>query len=290
MYRLNQIAALLAGSLLTFGPAAVAQDCNCKHECPGCKQAQCAQQQAQCHCAEQPQTSVQRQKPYESRPARNMAPRNLPTVDESEARLANDAAAVVSESPVQGWIRDARAVAVIPAVKKGAFIFGGRWGRGLMTMRDECDGSWLPPSFIQITGGNFGPQVGFESTDLVLVFTSKGAIQSLLSGQLTLNADASAASPWLGRRAGAGVPVLLRGGIYSWSRTKGVFLGASLDGAVVRVDRQSNERVYGMGISGSTILLDRRVESNASVAPFIQALQPTASAPVASTSQADTEG
>jgi lipid-binding SYLF domain-containing protein len=161
---------------------------------------------------------------------------------------------------------------VIPNVRKGAFIVGGRWGKGLMTMRDS-DGHWLPPAFIQITGGNVGLQAGYESTDLILIFTDEKAIDALLKGKLTLNADASVAGPSSGRQIAAGAPVLLKGGIYSYSRSKGIFAGASLDGAAIKVDNQSDAKVYGKGITGEQILLSRRVESNPAVAPFLDALE-----------------
>src|SRR6185369_12704637 len=110
---------------------------------------------------------------------------------------------------------DAKAIAVIPGVKKAAFVFGGRWGKGLLTRRGE-DGRWIPPSYIQIAGGNFGFQAGIQSTDLVLIFTSEDAIDSLLRGKLTLNADASAAAgPW-GKKLQVGVPILLNSGIYAF--------------------------------------------------------------------------
>jgi lipid-binding SYLF domain-containing protein len=267
MYRLNLIAVLLAGSLLAFGPAAVGQDCNCKQDCKSCNH-DCSS----CNCkkkainAEQSQASTQRQKPYGDSP-RAMAPGDLPRVVEDEAALAKEAAEVVSAGLSQDRLRSAKAVAVIPKVRKGAFIFG-----GLMTMRDE-NGHWLPPAFIQITGDNFGLQAGYESTDLVLIFTDEKAIESLLKSKLTLNTDAPAASPFVGRDIGADAPVRLKGGIYSYSRSKGVLAGASLDGAVIKVDDHSNARIYGEGISGEAILLSRSVEPNAAVASFLDALE-----------------
>src|SRR6516225_2061514 len=153
MCLLNQIAALLAGSLLAVAPAAVGQDCNCKQECM-CKDCSCKD----CNCKQ------------------------------DEAALANDAAELVSAALSQDRLQGAKAVAVIPNVNKTAFTSGGRWGKGLMTMRD-AGGHWLPPVFIQITGGNFGLQAGSESTDMVMVFTDEDAIESLLKGKLTLNAD-----------------------------------------------------------------------------------------------------
>ena len=212
MYRLNQIAALLAGSLLAFAPAAMGQDCKCKQDSSmncSCKNCSCKD----CNCKQ------------------------------DEAALANDAAELVSAALSQDRLQGAKAVAVIPNVNKAAFNSGGRWGKGLMTMRD-AGGHWLPPVFIQITGGNFGLQAGSESTDMVMVFTDEDAIESLLKGKLTLNADSD-----------------------------GVLVGTSQGGAVIEVDDQSDARVYGAGISGEDILLSRRVQSNAAVAPFLSALE-----------------
>ena len=188
-----------------------------------------------------------------------------------EARRASEAAEVLEDFPAKSWLRNARAVAVIPSVKKAAFGFGARWGSGLISMRDE-NGCWIPPSYIHITGINAGFQAGFQATDLVLIFTNDGAVRSLLRGKLTLNADASGAAGAVGRKGQVGVPILVNSGIYSFSRSKGVFAGVSLDGAAITIADTSNQRVYGKYISGTEILMDRRVEPNDVVAPFLIAL------------------
>jgi lipid-binding SYLF domain-containing protein len=210
----------------------------------------------------------------EAKPAaRCIAPRNLPLVYEKEAERAAAAAKIINEFPQQGFLDDAKAIAVFPNLRKVAFILGGRWGRGLMTKRD-IDGRWLPPSYIELTGGNFGFQVGLEGTDLVLVFTSQQAVDSILKGKFTLNADASGAIGMVGRKAQIGMPVLAGGSIMTFmSRSRGVFAGISLDGAAITIDNTSNERVYGKNISGNEILVERRVEVNEAVAPFMNALQ-----------------
>lgn len=255
MFRLKQSATLLAVLLLASGSAALAQN-------------QCNQTSVD----NKPQASVQRQKPYVPSTPRSIAPRELPPVDQDEAARAANAAEIVSTMPGRTMVRDEKAIAVIPGVKKGAFLFGARWGKGLLTMRDP-DGYWMPPAFIQITGGNFGLQVGFQSTDLVLVFTNEDAIRGLLRGKLTLNADAAAVAGPAGRTVQAGVPISFNSGIYAYSRSTGLFAGASLDGAAITIDDSSNEKVYGKYISGDEILLHRRVETNTSVAPFLNAME-----------------
>jgi len=195
----------------------------------------------------------------------------LPLVYESQARLAADAAQVLADFPHQNWIENARAIAVIPGVKKGAFGLGFRWGTGLISMRDE-NGCWIPPSYIQIHGGNIGFQAGVQSTDLVLIFTNTGAVRSLLRGKMTLNADASAAAFKWGRKGLVGIPLLVNSGIYTFSRSRWAFAGVSLDGAAITIADTNNQAVYGRNVSGTDILRDRRVEPNDVVAPFLHAL------------------
>jgi lipid-binding SYLF domain-containing protein len=200
-----------------------------------------------------------------------IAPRDLPAVDESQAERAEKAAKVVANMPKM-FADHAKAIAVIPGVKKAAFGFGGRWGKGLISMRDE-NGAWIPPSFIEISGGSFGLQLGFESSDLVLIFTDKDAVNSLLRAKLTLGGTASAAAGPVGRQAEAGTPILLNSGILSYSHSSGLFAGISLEGSALTIDDSSNRKVYGKYISGDEILLDRRVQTNETVAPFLDALE-----------------
>jgi lipid-binding SYLF domain-containing protein len=107
----------------------------------------------------------------------------------------------------------------------------------------------------------------------VLIFTSENAINSLLRGKLTLNADASAAAGPVGRKLQVGVPILLTSGIWAYSRSRGLFAGVSLDGAAITIDDSSNARVYGQFISGDEILRFERVEANTVVAPFLNAME-----------------
>jgi lipid-binding SYLF domain-containing protein len=191
---------------------------------------------------------------------------------EEEAQRVQEAVNVVSEMPATVMLPNRVAVAVIPGSKKAAFGFGARWGRGLLTMRDE-HGYWLPPSFIRITGGNFGFQAGVQSTDLVLIFTNERAINSLLRGRFTLNADAAYALGTFGQKFQVGTPVPFSSGILSRSRSKWLYGGVSLDGTAITVDNRSNARVYGKNISGRDILLAQRVETNSVVDPFLSAME-----------------
>ena len=271
MLRRKAALGLMIGLLSVIGLSASDKDCPCAPK----KKAQ------DCPCAPQ----VRRQKPY--KPARSIAPRDLPLVYESQARLAAEAAEVLEDFPNKSWLENASAIAVIPSVKKGAFGFGFRWGGGLISMRDES-GCWIPPSYIRIHGGNFGFQAGFQATDLVLIFTNSGAVKSLLRGKLTLNADASGAVLKWGRKGQVGVPLLVNSGIYTFSRSKGVFAGVSLDGAAITIADTNNHAVYGRYITGTDILMNRRVQPNNVVAPFLDALATYAPGRELATAQQDT--
>jgi lipid-binding SYLF domain-containing protein len=166
----------------------------------------------------------------------------------------------------------AHGIAVIPHVVKGAFGFGGQWGKGLMSQRRE-DGSWSPPAFVEIGGGSFGLQIGVQATDVVLVFTDEDGIKALLKAKLKLGADASATAGPVGRKAEVGTDVLLRSGVLAYSRSRGLFAGVSLDGSVIGMDDSANRKVYGEDVTGEQILLGNNVRSNPTVDPFLATLE-----------------
>jgi lipid-binding SYLF domain-containing protein len=200
----------------------------------------------------------------------------------TEAERATEAADVLTQimNIPENAIPDelmarAHGIAVIPHVVKGAFGLGGQWGKGLMSQRRE-DGSWSPPAYIAIGGGSFGLQIGVQATDVVLVFTAEDGIKGLLKGKVKLGADASATAGPVGRKAEVGTDVLLRSGIFAYSRSRGLFAGVSLDGSVVTIDDSANRRVYGNEVAGEQILLGKGVRSNVTVEPFLNALQKAA--------------
>jgi lipid-binding SYLF domain-containing protein len=165
----------------------------------------------------------------------------------------------------------AEAIAVVPNVIKGAFGIGGRYGKGVVSQR-LATGRWSPPSFIEIGGGSFGLQLGVSSTDLVLVFTDRKALDLLEEGKdLKLGADASVVAGPVGRSAEAGVNLKLETAIYAYSRAKGLFAGVALDGAVLDIDNSRNEKVY--GVKNAKDILNGHVAANATVQPFMDTLE-----------------
>ena len=169
-------------------------------------------------------------------------------------------------------LRRAEAIAIIPGMMKGAFVVGGRYGKGLIAERSE-DGRWRAPAYIAIGGGSFGAQLGVSSTDLVLVFTDKEAVKSLETGiSLKLGVDAGVSAGPIGREAEAGVSQNVKGGIYAYSRSKGLFAGIALDGAVLDMDKTANRKVYGANVDSAKIMTSSKLASNANVRPFMKAL------------------
>ena len=182
------------------------------------------------------------------------------------------------QSIPESLLKKAYGIAVLPHVVKGAFGIGGRYGKGLVAQRN-ADGGWGTPLFIQIGGGSFGLQLGVEATDVVMVFTNNDGIKPLLKGRLKIGADASATAGPVGRKAEVGTDILLKSAIYSYSRSKGLFAGIALDGAVLQLDDDANKSVYGKK-SVAADLAVRKVSAAAMgvVEPFLGALQKYASA------------
>ena len=149
-------------------------------------------------------------------------------------------------------LREAHAIAVIPDVIKAGFVVGGRHGEGLISIKTR-DGTWSNPSFISLTGGSIGFQAGVSSTDVILVFRTQRGVDSIVHGKFTLGADASAAAGPVGRSAQAATDAQLKAEIYSYSRARGLFAGASLDGTALTIDNKANQDVYGDGISARRI-------------------------------------
>jgi lipid-binding SYLF domain-containing protein len=135
-------------------------------------------------------------------------------------------------------------IAVIRIVVKVALGVGGRRGSGALVVRD-ASGKFSNPIMVSITGGNIGWQVGVQSTDIVLVFTTKKSIEGITDGKLTLGGDASVAAGPVGRAASAATDQNFSAEVYSYSRNRGLFAGVSIDGSVIAIDTKSNDKLYG---------------------------------------------
>jgi len=152
----------------------------------------------------------------------------------------------------QDLLENAKCVAIIPGEEKAAFIFGGNYGKGLATCRTE--NGWSAPMFVAVGGGSVGFQIGASFTDVVLLFMNDHALQSLLSDKFKIGADVTVAAGPVGRQASANTDVKLNAEILSYSRSKGVFAGASVDGAVVQADHSGDQAMYGRNVTHEEIL------------------------------------
>jgi lipid-binding SYLF domain-containing protein len=181
---------------------------------------------------------------------------------EDDVNRTHKAAQVFREimnTPDQGIPQDlltsAKCIAIIPGDVKFAFVFGGSYGRGLATCRTGH--GWSAPMFVAIDGGSVGYQIGGSSTDIVMLFMNDHALQSLLSDKFKLGADASVAAGPVGRSAAAGTDLKLNAEILSYSRSKGIFAGVSLEGAVMQADKSGDKAMYGHEVDRHEILSGR---------------------------------
>jgi len=164
-------------------------------------------------------------------------------------------------------------IAVIPDVTKVAFIFGGRHGNGVLVVRDTLTSPWSNPTFVSLTGGSWGFQVGAQSSDIILVFTTKTGIEGISGGKLTLGADASVATGPVGRQGSAATDMNFNAEIYSYARTRGLFGGIALDGSVISIDRSANASLYGKsGVTATEIFSGQAPAAPATAQRFLERL------------------
>jgi len=165
----------------------------------------------------------------------------------------------------QNLLDDASCIVIIPGMKKGAFIFGGQYGKGFISCRGTNGVGWTAPGAVTIEGGSFGLQLGGSETDAVLLLMNRGAENKLLSDQFTLGASASVAAGPVGRTASAQTDAMLTAEILSYSRSRGVFAGVSLKGSTLRQDTDVDTELYGSGANNKQI-----VAGDASTPPVVQ--------------------
>jgi len=162
---------------------------------------------------------------------------------DSSTQVLNEIMAAPATGIPQALLHDAQAIVIAPGLLKGGFVIGVRHGRGVLVMRDG-NGGWRAPSFISITGGSIGWQIGIQATDIVMVFKTKQSVQKLTSGKFTIGGDVAATAGPVGREASAATDVQLKSEIYSYSRSRGLFAGAALDGSAVSMDNAATLTYY----------------------------------------------
>ena len=161
----------------------------------------------------------------------------------------------------QNLLNKAECVIVLPSVKKVAVGIGGSYGRGVMTCRggENFDGPWSTPTMMESTGGNFGLQIGGQATDFVILVVNPRGARNMMHSKVKLGADASVAAGPKGRDASAATTASMQAEMLSYSRSRGVFGGVSLEGSTLKPDGGANENLYGKEVSAEDIIVRRAV-------------------------------
>jgi lipid-binding SYLF domain-containing protein len=189
------------------------------------------------------------------------------------AQSAADVLNEIQSAPDSGIpneiLGSAECVAVVPSMLKGGFIVGAKYGRGLASCRNPK--GWSAPAFFTVTGGSVGFQIGGQAVDLVMLIMNKDGMKHLLSSQFALGADASVAAGPVGRHAEGNTDWKMRSEVLTYSRARGVFAGVSLNGAVIKQDKDSTREFYGHMVT-SNAALTGEVEAPAAANPFLTTL------------------
>jgi lipid-binding SYLF domain-containing protein len=170
------------------------------------------------------------------------------------ATVFTEAMEMKDQSIPQDLLNKAHCVVIVPGLKKGAFIIGGKFGRGFAHCRGNGGQGWTAPAAMRVEGGSFGLQIGGSETDVIMLVMNESGKNKLISSKFTLGGDASAAAGPVGRTAAAQTDVQMRAEILTYSRARGVFAGISLDGATLRPDSDVNELLYGSDLTNRKIL------------------------------------
>lgn len=168
--------------------------------------------------------------------------------------LFTEIMATPDRSIPQDLLRKAQCIVLVPGVKRAAFVFGGKYGRGFVLCRKTSGTGWGAPGAVRMEGGSIGLQIGVSSTDVVLLVMNPRGMKKLLTSKFTLGADATVAAGPVGRDTSAQTDALMTAEIFSWSRSKGLFAGVSLEGATLRNDIDENEAMYGKRWNNRQIL------------------------------------
>jgi SH3 domain-containing YSC84-like protein 1 len=194
------------------------------------------------------------------------------------AERLEDAATVVDEvmaAPDQGIPRDllnrAHCVVVVPGLKKAAFIFGARYGKGYVTCQ-QAEGGWSAPATVRIEGGSFGLQLGATETDVIMLVMNQSGADRLMTSKFTLGGVAQAAAGPVGRTATAETDALMRAEILSYSRSRGLFAGVALHGATLRQDLDANLAMYRRRLTTREIVRDADIKPTPAGAKLLATL------------------
>jgi lipid-binding SYLF domain-containing protein len=195
---------------------------------------------------------------------------------EDSAQIFQEIMGTPDHAIPQYLLDSAQCIAIVPSEMRFAFILGGNYGKGLVTCRS--DKGWSAPVFLSISGGSVGFQAGGSSTDYILVFRGRRGLDKLFHDKFRIGGDASAAAGPVGRNAAAGTDIMLHAEILTYSRSRGVFAGVSLTGAVIKIDQTGNQSLYGANYASDDIL-DGKLGLPADANVLVQAVTKATRAP-----------
>jgi len=194
-------------------------------------------------------------------------------------RLVEESGKVFSEiqkMPDQGIPEDllqkSSAIAIFPSTISAGLGIGGKYGQGIIMVREANSGKWSSPAIFTLVGGSIGWQIGGQATDFVLLIMNRRSVDGILQGKFKLGADASVAAGPVGRAAEASTDVQLKGGILSYSRSRGLFAGVKLEGAVIAQHWDGNKELYGKSLSAEDILISDKGKMPASAQELLKLL------------------
>jgi SH3 domain-containing YSC84-like protein 1 len=190
---------------------------------------------------------------------------SLLAIDQEPAKRLLESASVFEEvmaTPDKGIPQDllekAHCIVIVPGLKTGAFILGGKYGKGYLSCRSKSGSGWSAPATVRIEGGSIGFQIGGSTTDLIMLVMSERGADKLLSSKFTLGAEGSVAAGPVGRTATAQTDAQMHAEILSWSRSQGLFAGLALEGATLREDLDDNATLYGRKLENRDIVNNGR--------------------------------
>ncbi len=205
---------------------------------------------------------------------------------QSAAQVLDDVMSAPDKGIPEEILSDAKCLAVVPSLLKGGFIVGGAYGKGVASCKTEH--GWSTPAFFRIEGGSFGLQIGGQAVDYIMVIMNDQGMQNLLASKFKLGADASVAAGPVGRHAEGATDWKMRAEVLTYSRSRGVFAGITLNGAVIRQDQDDTRAFYGRMVPFKTLLTGQFTPIPADAAPWSDALRKYA--PVAAASSKPTQG
>ncbi len=169
-------------------------------------------------------------------------------------------------------LRKCRGIAIFPSTVGGGFIIGAKYGQGVVLYKDN-NGNWSPPAVFNIGGGSFGWQIGGQATDSILIIMSDRGVDGFLASKLTLGADASVAAGPVGRDAQASTDLQLKGGIFSYSRSRGAFIGLKLEGAGITQNKEGDKALYKADVTAKEILKSGKIQPTPAGVSLIAEIQ-----------------